>query len=169
MTPNMPAIFREYMNLERLRSGSDGFSVSEYQRWITLKKILNKHFQPSLMDADNDRRESVRVPARLRIGFETYGEIRDCLMTNLSRRGLFIATTDPLPLGTVMMLWVRIEESGQEIEVEGEVASQNSGPGLLTDDVGMGIKFVRMSEDQEKAVDNLYERSLRRALDGVDL
>lgn len=168
MTPNMPAVFREYMNLERLRSSSEGISVAEYQRWMSLKRILNRHFQPDLLDHHNDRRDSVRVPARLRVGFETYGEIRDSLMTNLSRRGVFIATTDPLPLGSKMQVWIRIEESGQEVEVEGEVASNNSGPGLLSDELGMGIKFVHMTEEQEKAVDNLYERSLRRAIEAID-
>jgi uncharacterized protein (TIGR02266 family) len=168
MTPNMPAVFREYMNLEHQRSSSEGFTVEQYKRWMTLKKILNRHFQPGLLDTHSDRRDSVRVPARLRVGFETYGEIRDCLMTNLSRRGLFIATADPLPLGTPLSLRVSVEESGQAIELHGEVASHNAGPGLLSDELGMGVKFDKMDEEQEKAVDNLYERSLRRALEDTD-
>ena len=106
----------------------------------------------------------MRVPVRLRMGFESYGEIRESLMTNLSRGGLFIATPSPLPLGSTLQLRIRIEESEQEIEIEGEVASLNSGPGLLEEELGMGVKFVRLDEEQTKAVDDLYERASRKAL-----
>ena len=166
MTTNMPAIFREYMALERTRSSADGIAVSEFQRWCQLKKLLNRHFQPDLNDRHEDRRESVRVPVKLRVGFETYGEIRECLMTNLSRGGLFIATSAPLPHGAKLQVWIRIEESDHEIELQGEVASHNSGPGLLSDELGMGIKFVGKDEEQGKAIDDLYERALRQAIGG---
>lgn len=165
MITNMPALFREYMALERRRIDSEGISVAEYQRWRQLKRLLNRYFQPDLPDEAADQRDSVRVPARLRVGFETYGEIRECLMSNLSRGGVFIATSDPLPMGSVLSLWIRIAESGQEIEVEGEVASHNSGPGLLSEELGMGIRFIHVSAEQEKQLDNLYERALLRALD----
>lgn len=166
MVRNMPAIFREYMSLERQRDSPEGISVSDYQRWMQLKRTLNRHFQPGIQDSHADRRESVRVPLRLTMGFQSYGEIRETLMTNLSRGGIFVATGVPLPLGSILKLWIRIEESGQEIDVVGEVASHNSGPGLLSEELGMGIKFIRMTPEQEKAVDNLYERSLRRAVEG---
>jgi uncharacterized protein (TIGR02266 family) len=126
--------------------------------------MLNRHFQPGLQDSKSDRRGSVRVPARLRVGFDSYGEIRESLMTNLSRGGLFIATPDPLPLGASLQLRIRIEETGEILDLGGEVASLNSGPGLTTEELGMGIKFIRQSDAQEKAVDNLYEQSLRKAL-----
>jgi len=164
MNTNMPAIFREYMVLERLRSSADGIPVADYQRWCQLKKVLNNHFRPDLADRHEDQRESVRVPFKLRVGFETYGEIRECLMTNLSRGGLFIATTDPLPHGSKLQIWLRIEEGSQEIELQAEVASLNSGPGLLSDEVGMGVRFVNCNEEQEKAIDDLYERAMQRAI-----
>jgi uncharacterized protein (TIGR02266 family) len=166
MLRNMPAIFREYMALERRRDAPEGISVAEYQRWMHLKRTLNRHFQPGVQDSHADRRESVRVPLRLHMGFQSYGEIRETLMTNVSRGGIFVATEVPLPMGSKLRVWIRIEESGQEIDLEGEVASHNSGPGLLSEELGMGIKFIRMSPDQEKAIDNLYERSLRRAIEG---
>ena len=164
MSTNMPAIFREYMALERIRSGDDGIPVAEFQRWCQLKKMLNRHFRPDLADRHEDQRGSVRVPLKLRVGFETYGEARECLMTNLSRGGLFIATSAPLPQGSKLQIWIRIEESSQEIELQGEVASHNSGPGLLSEEVGMGIKFVGCTEEQEKAIDDLYERGMQRAI-----
>jgi len=85
-------------------------------------------------------------------------------MTNVSRGGVFISTPEPLPLGAKLRLRIRIEETDEVLDLQGEVASLNSGPGLMTEELGMGIKFIRLSEEEEKAVDNLYERSLRRAL-----
>lgn len=164
MPSNMPARLREYLALERQRTSDDGISVPEFQRWTQLKCMLNRHFQPGVQDPHLDRRDSVRVPARLRIGFDSYGEIRESLMTNLSRGGLFISTPDPLPLGASLRLRIRIEETDEVIDLEGEVASLNTGPGLMTEELGMGIKFVRLGESEEKAVDNLYEHSLRKAL-----
>ena len=139
--------------------------MAEYKRWSDLKKLLSRHFQPGIQESRHDQRGSVRVPLRLRMGFESYGEIRESLMTNLSRGGLFIATPNPLSLGSSLHLRIRIEESQEEIEIEGEVASLNTGPGLLDEELGMGVKFVRLNEQQAKAVDDLYERSMRRALE----
>ena len=165
MVRNMAGLFREFMALERRQASDDGFSMSDYQRWMDLKRILNRHFQPGLKERHADRRESIRVPVKLRLGFDSYGDMRECLMTNLSRGGLFISTASPLPLGSKLRLWIKVGESGDEVDLEGEVASHNSGPGLLTEECGMGVKFVRLSEEQEKAVENLFERSLRQAIE----
>lgn len=166
MPPNMAAAFREYMALERRRSSEEGISVAEYQRWLQLKRMLNRHFQPGVHDAHEDRRDSVRVPARLRVGFQSYGEIRESLMTNFSRGGVFISTADPLPLGAKLNLRISITETADVIDVRGEVASHNTGPGLTSEEFGMGIKFIHLSEDEAKAIDELYERSLRQAIRG---
>jgi len=162
---NMPGLFREYIALDKRRGSPDGLSVVELRRWTELKGMLSKRFQPGAKKGGGaDQRTSVRVPVNLRMGFESYGEIRDSLMTNLSRGGLFIATNQPLPLSSVINLRLRIEESQQEIEVEAEVVALNSGPSLKTEERGMGVKFVRLTPEQAKGVDELYERSVQRAL-----
>jgi type IV pilus assembly protein PilZ len=165
MPLNMPARLREYMSLERQRTSDEGIGIDEYQRWSQLKRMLNSHFQPGVQDSHADRRESVRVPARLRVGFDSLGEMRESLMTNVSRGGLFISTPHPLPIGVRLSLRVHIEETGEVIDLSGEVASLNSGPGLMTEELGMGIKFDQLGEAEGKAVDSLYERSLRKALE----
>jgi len=161
----MPARFREYMTLDKRRGSPEGLSVADYQRWVELKSMLSHHFQPGGKGKDQAKRSSVRVPVRLRLGFESYGEIRESLMTNLSRGGLFIATAHPLEMGAVLQLRLRIEESQQEIELEAEVVALNSGPGLKTEECGMGVKFVRLGPDQQKLVNELYERSVQQVLE----
>lgn len=165
MSKNMPAAFLEYMTFERRRASEEGMTVADLQRWTQLKRVLNKYFQPGVQDANSDRRNSIRVPARLRVGFKSCGEIRESLMTNMSRGGLFISTPEPLPLGTTLRVQVRIEESNDVIDLQGEVASHNAGPGLMSEELGMGVKFIQLSPDEEKALDDLYERALRRAIE----
>jgi uncharacterized protein (TIGR02266 family) len=164
MVRNMAGLFREYMALEHRRESDDGMSVADYQRWMDLKRTLNRHFQPELTKRNADRRDSIRVPVKLRLSFSSLGAIRQCLMTNVSRGGVFVSTATPLPLGTKIRLWIQVGDSGEEIEVEGEVASHNAGPGLLSDETGMGVRFVHLSEEQAKAVDNLYEHNLMRVI-----
>ena len=162
---NLPAAFREYMVLERRRASEEGITLLDWQRWVQLKRILDRQFQSEIHGNASDRREdSVRVPTRIRVGFESYGEIRESLMTNVSRGGLFITTPAPLPLGTKLRVQIRIAESQDVLDLQGEVAWQNSGPGLVSEELGMGIQLVRLTPEEEKAVDNLYERSLRKAI-----
>lgn len=165
MPRNLPAAFREYMMLERRRSSEEGITVLEWQRWVQLKRVLDRQFDQEGKSTIPDRRaDSVRVPTRLRVGFESYGEVRESLMTNFSRGGVFISTPSPLPLGTKMRIQIRIGESDDVVDVQGEVAWHNMGPGLQTEEQGMGVQFVRLTEEEEKAVDNLYERSLHKAI-----
>ncbi len=164
MPQNMTATFREYMSLERRRSSEQEISIAEYQRWLQLKRILNRHLQPGVLDAHEDRRESVRIPSRLRVGFQSSGNIRESLMTNFSRGGVFVATPEPLSMHSLLELRLSLEESGKELDVQGEVASLNTGPGLTSEEFGMGIRFVRLTEAQAKAIDEMYELSLRQAI-----
>ncbi len=162
---DMPSLFRVYMDLDRRRK-SDGLSPHELTRWAKLKRELNRRFQPGLENQHADKRESVRVPLALKVSFESYGEIRECLMTNMSLGGVFIATTSPLPIGTPFLVRLRIEETGEHFELRGEVASQDMSADLSREERGMGIRFVNLNEEQRKQVSDLYEHAMKKALEG---
>ena len=163
--PDMPSLFRVYMDLDRRRKAG-GLAPHEMSRWAELKRELNRRFQPGLEDRHSEERESVRVPLALKVDFESYGEIRECLMTNMSLGGVFIATTSPLPIGTPFLVRLRIEESGEHLELPGEVASQDVSADLSREQRGMGIRFVNLSEEQRKQVSDLYEHALKKAIGG---
>jgi len=150
--------FREYMHLER-KQAADGLSVAELQRWSSLKAVLTSHFPPGLSREKASPRNSVR----LNVSFGTAGEISSSLLTNVSRGGIFVATASPLPIGTRLQLRLRIEDPAYEIEIEGEVVSHDLGAELAAQP-GMGIRFVGLSEDQRKAVDELYQRAAQRLI-----
>jgi uncharacterized protein (TIGR02266 family) len=156
---DVPALFREYVRLDRRRR-EDGLSAAELARWNELKRRLNATFSPPDRPEHEERRESVRVPVRLRMHFETAGQLRRCLLTNLSRGGVFVCTPSPPPIGTQLVLRIEVDEGGLEIEVAGEVVSSNVGPDLTHRQRGMGVRFVDPSPAAQAVLDRLYESAL---------
>ncbi len=157
-------LFHRYMSLESRRKSSS-LSVVELEEWSELKEILNTHFQPGVSKEHAAQRDSIRVPTHLNVSFESYGEIREVLMTNLSRGGIFVASDRPLPIGTKVRVKIRVEESGNVINVPGEVVSQNIGADLVTEERGMGLRFVGLNPSQKKVVDALYQKALQGAFE----
>jgi len=152
--------FREYVRLDRLQRDS-GLSPQELQRWRLLKRRLAQHFSPDLSLEHMDRRESVRVPTRIAVSFPSDGELARSLMTNLSRKGVFVRTPQPLEIGERFELRIHVEDPPHEIVAPVEVVSQNVGPRLASPEPGMGLRFLEAGPEVEKAINELYERVVR--------
>jgi uncharacterized protein (TIGR02266 family) len=152
--------FREYARLDRLRSGA-GLSPAELKRWMMLKRQLSQHFSPGLSDEYADQRESVRVPTRLAVSFSTEGELARSLMTNLSRRGVFVRTEHLLEIGTRFELRIHVDNPPQDIAIQVEVVSHNLGPSYDSHESGMGLRLLDTDDEVEKQLDELYERLVR--------
>jgi type IV pilus assembly protein PilZ len=163
---NMPAIFREFMRLERIRE-ADALSIVELERLTQLRRILATHFKPGGNPDHIDKQASLRVPTRLRVSFESYGELRQCLMTNISRGGVFVATQKPLPMGTPFLLRIEIADSDELLELRGEVATVNTGADMQSEEEGMGIRFSNLSEEQQAQVQKLYGQAMSKALEQI--
>jgi uncharacterized protein (TIGR02266 family) len=157
--PDVQALFREYLRLDRRRR-NDALSRRELARWSELKRRLNSTFSPGTSPELDDRRESVRVPANLRVQFGSAGELKACLLTNLSRGGVFLATPAPEPIGTQLRLKIIVQDPPAQIEVGGEVVSHNVGPGFDTHMTGMGVRFIDPDAAARTALGTLYERAL---------
>ena len=160
---NILPVFREYGRLERLRE-DEGLSLEQLERWTHLKRILSQHFHPEARREYVDKQASLRVPSQLRVSFESYGQLRQSLMTNISRGGVFVATEHPLPIGTPFVLRIHVEETGETHELSGEVSSVNTGAGMRNDQRGMGIRFSRLTDQQQELVDRLYGHALDEAM-----
>ena len=168
MSADVQHVFREYIRLDRKRQG-EALSIAEHERWAVLKRRLNVHFQPDLPSHHADARGSVRVPVRLALHFEGFDELGGSLMTNLSRGGLFIATTSPLPIGERLLLDVVVDDGGRTgpvvaFRARAEVASHDTGADLQGRRRGMGVRFVDVDEVQRKAIDDLYVRAAAHAV-----
>ncbi len=155
-------LFREYTHLDRKRTG-DGLTPREFDRWRLLARELARRFSKGRPGGGSERRESVRVPTRLKVAFESRDQVVQALMTNLSRGGLFINTALPPEPGTRFDLKLQIEASGETLEIPSEVVSVHVGSGFSTGEMGMGVRFLNMSEELRKKVDDLYESLTQRS------
>jgi uncharacterized protein (TIGR02266 family) len=160
---DMPGLLRAYLALDKRRKAG-GLSPTDMARWSQLKSALNRHFQPDVNEQHARSRKSVRVPLDLNVNFESRGEVRKCLMKNLSAGGIFVATESPLPLGTSFNVRIRIERTGEEIELPGEVVSVGASPNLAEEKHGMGIHFVHLTEAQIEQVAKLSEDAMKKAI-----
>ena len=159
---NVLSVFREYGRLERMRV-NEGLSVEQLERWTALKRILTDHFQTGSREFV-DKQSSLRVPSQLKVSFDSYGQLRENLMTNISRGGVFIETAKPLPIGTPLDLQIHVDETGETHCLSGEVATVNISVDGRSTGEGMGIRFTNLSEEQQEIVHRLYGEALERAL-----
>jgi uncharacterized protein (TIGR02266 family) len=165
---DMPGLLRAYLALDRRRKKGD-LSPAEMARWSELKSALNRHFDPTVEEHHAQRRESVRVPLDLDVNFESRGEVRRCPMKNLSAGGIFVASESPLPIGTPFNVRIRIERTGEEVELPGEVVSVGAGADLAEEKHGMGIRFVHLTDAQARQVAELSEEAMKKAIgEGAD-
>jgi uncharacterized protein (TIGR02266 family) len=161
---DMPGLLRAYVALDKRRKAG-GLSPVELAHWSRLKNALNRHFQPDVDDQHAKSRGSVRVPLALNVNFESRGEIRKCLMKNLSAGGIFVAIESPLPLGTPFNVRIRIERTGEEVELPGEVVSVGASANLAERERGMGIRFVNLTDVQREQVAELSEQAMKNAIE----
>lgn len=156
--------FREFMHLDRKRTG-EGLTPLEYQRWRALSRELSARFSKGSPKDGTERRESVRVPTRLKVLFESPAAVSQALMTNLSRGGLFVNTAFPPDFGTRLELKLCIESTRQILQVPVEVVSSNVGEDFQTGQLGMGVRFLPMPKDLRKQLDDFYEALASRTLE----
>jgi uncharacterized protein (TIGR02266 family) len=163
---DMPGLLRAYLALDKRRKDG-GLSPTDMARWSQLKGALNRHFQPDVKEQHAQGRESVRVPLSLNVNFESRGEVRKCLMKNLSAGGIFVATESPLPIGTPFNVRIRVEKTGEDVELPGEVVSVGVSANLAEEEHGMGIRFVNLTEAQRQQVTEFAEDAMKKAIESA--
>jgi len=163
---DMPGLLRAYLALDNRRKAG-GLSAAEMTRWSQLKSALARHFEPAVEEHHAQKRASVRVPLSLHVDFESRGEVRKCLMKNLSAGGIFVATESPLPIGTPFNVRIRVGGVGEELELPGEVVSVGVSADLAKEEHGMGIRFVHLTDAQREYIAKLSEEALINAIPGA--
>jgi len=99
---------------------------------------------------------------QLRARYWSKNELKDRYIPILGEGGLFIASVDPLPLGTVLDLEISLASQGVNFNVKGEVVwiNQDEDPARR----GMGIKFLNLSYEQKQIIYSLVDDTLRQHL-----
>src|SRR3954470_20998272 len=91
-------------------------------------------------------RKHPRTPVSLLVQYR-FNSLEDFLAeyaTNLSPGGIFIATEDPSPVGTMLYLQFSLKDGSKLIEGMGR--GEHVHPGPAAQPRGMGIEFVQFDE-----------------------
>jgi uncharacterized protein (TIGR02266 family) len=85
-----------------------------------------------------DKRQHPRTPVALTVAYASQGELQMDLATDLSPGGIFIRTSNPLPVGTDLDLTVVVAPTGLRISANGRVTwlREEERP------QGMGVEFT---------------------------
>lgn len=108
-----------------------------------------------------EQRSNIRVHLKARVDYELLSE--DTFLfeytSNVSRGGIFLATRNPLPVGTVIKMRFSLPSNSCKVEVKGKVAWINEyKPGKKNRNPGMGVEFVNLSDEDMMAITQLIKK-----------
>jgi uncharacterized protein (TIGR02266 family) len=101
-----------------------------------------------------ERRRSARMPIEMWVEDLTDGGVVYRRAGNLSRGGLYLDQTIPLPIGSKVKLRFTLPEDTVVVTVTGQIVSINSRERL-----GMGIKFLDLDDAMQTRIESFIERS----------
>lgn len=152
-------LLREYGGLERKRI-REGVTPLEYQRWLDLERMLSKQIFHGQGPGGLERRRHIRVPTRMLVQFKSRDQFKDAIISNISRGGLFIDTPFTVEIGSHFVLCIRVDSTGEAVDIPCEIVSHNVGDGFKTAGPGMGVKFMNLNAEQRSAADKLLAAAL---------
>ena len=102
---------------------------------------------------DGERRSDPRIPLEMWVEETTNEERYYRRAGNLSRGGLRLEHTIPLPIGTLIHLTFTLPGDDAPVSVSGQIVS-SAGP----DDLKMGLKFVNTTAEARQKIDAYLTR-----------
>lgn len=100
-----------------------------------------------------EKRGAPRVPVRIRIEYETADRFFQDYIRNLSLGGIFIETSNPLPVKTRLNVQFSLPGLKKPISADGMVVHTQSLGKQNPAVVGMGIRFAELDERSRQALD----------------
>ena len=148
------------LNRRRLFDSS-ALEIEEVEQWMQLRERLDRHFGET--HEPGERREFLRLPTCIRSRFGEHGPGAEGAVRDISRGGLFLATSKPLDEGcTVRLHFAEPERGDGEVVIEGCVAWTRR-EAFYDRPAGMGIAFGALSPEQRAFADELLERASQRS------
>ena len=96
-----------------------------------------------------ESRSFPRVPVHLQVRYQSGAELAQSFIESLSGGGVFIRTSQPLPIGTELVMDISVVDSGADpepIRVRGKVVWER----LVGREDGMGVTFTEPPPDRLK-------------------
>ncbi len=106
-------------------------------------------------DLSADRRAHARLALEMWVEEITDGARVFRRAGNMSRGGLYLDQTIPIPVGSTVNLRFTLPDDANPITVTGTVVSVSANETL-----GMGVKFVNVSEADQRSIDAYLDRRL---------
>ena len=104
---------------------------------------------------NGERRASPRIPVEMWVEESTDRELYFQRGANLSAGGIFLERTIPHSKGTVVNLQFTLPDDSAPIKVKGEIVNVGDDPAEL----GMGVKFVDVSDEDKQRILHFIERA----------
>jgi uncharacterized protein (TIGR02266 family) len=104
---------------------------------------------------DRERRTSARLPIEMWVEELLDGSQVFRRAGNLSRGGMYLDQTIPIPIGTRVRLRFTLPGDTAAISVNGEIVSISSA-----DQLGMGVKFVDVDAAAQTRIDGYVSRAI---------
>ncbi len=122
--------------------------------------VRSKGVTAELPIAEHERRQAPRVLVDLEVDYASEDNFLFAYITDISETGIFVRTTAPEQPGTHLNLRFRPDDSGPQIEIEGEVIWVNPFRPGAPDNLhpGMGIRFVALDNELRDRLLELVRR-----------
>jgi uncharacterized protein (TIGR02266 family) len=102
-----------------------------------------------------ERRSSSRLPVEMWVEESTERELYFQRGANISVGGIFLERTIPHARGTIVSLQFTLPNDTTPIKVKGEIVNV----GEASSELGMGIKFLDLSESDRERIRSFIERA----------
>ena len=121
---------------------------------------------PPSGDPDN-RRQHARAPIELKVEYKRLNTFLADYTRNISRGGTFVATANPLNVGTRFVFALSVPGLGEPLKLTGKVVwTTNEDEASPANPAGMGIEFQYRDAEEQAEKEARVERILQSELGG---
>ena len=107
----------------------------------------------------DERRKHPRVPVRIRIQYRVADQFFTDYIQNLSLGGIFVETTDPLPVHTALKVQFSLPSLEKPIVADGVVVHRvEISGGKSRAASGMGIRFSQLDEGSKRTLEAYIQK-----------
>ncbi len=112
---------------------------------------------PEDKSTPRDRRATTRIPMEMWVEESTDRELYFQRGANISLGGIFLQRTIPHIKGTKINLRFTLPGDTTPINVRGEIVNV----GEHADDLGMGVKFIDLNDEDQERIKSFVERAAK--------
>jgi uncharacterized protein (TIGR02266 family) len=156
------SLLEAFEQLRARKRAGEALATGEEDRLVGLRAELEEVLFQRVAESGRERREHLRVPVAIQASYWSSDELKDRYVEVLGEGGLFLATDQPLPPGSRLVLDLHLVDRRFSFRVQAEVVSVH--PGNNRTAAGLGVRFVDLTYDQKAVLYDLVGDRLRQSL-----